>query len=149
MKILVLADVHGNWPALQAVLRAEPDADRILCLGDLVNYGPQPVECVAWAMRLNQRSRVIQGNHDMAFGLETDPGCATAYQMLAEAMQATTSPLLSPEMRRFLAGLQPRQKFRWEGMNCVACHAIPTDPLFGHLGEQAALPLWESELVEA
>ena len=51
MKILLVSDIHGNWPALQAVLAAEPEADQILCLGDLVNYGPQPAECVAWAMR--------------------------------------------------------------------------------------------------
>src|SRR5436190_19357044 len=149
MKVLVLSDVHGNWSALQAVLRAEPDADRILCLGDLVNYGPEPAECVAWAMGLSQRSRVIQGNHDLAFATETDTGCSTAYQMLAEATRVATAPLLSPKMRGFLAGLQPLRRFRWEGTNCVACHAIPTDPLYGYLGEQAALTLWESEIVQA
>jgi putative phosphoesterase len=148
MKILVLSDVHGNWPALQAVLRAEPDANRILCLGDLVNYGPQPVECVAWAMGLDARSRVLQGNHDLAFSAGTSPGTSAAYELITEAMQAATAPLLSPEMRRFLGGLEPLQKFRWEGNNCVACHAVPTDPLYGYLGEQAAPTLWESELVE-
>lgn len=45
MKMLLISDIHGNWPALQAELAAEPDADQILCLGDLVNYGPQPAEC--------------------------------------------------------------------------------------------------------
>ena len=40
MKIWLISDVHGNWPALQAVLQPESDADRVLCLGDLVNYGP-------------------------------------------------------------------------------------------------------------
>jgi putative phosphoesterase len=149
MKIIILSDVHGNWPALQAVLRAEPDIDRILCLGDLVNYGPQPAECVAWAMQLDERSRVVQGNHDLAFGMSADPGGSVAYQLLAEAMQTATAPLLSDEMRRFLTGLQALQKFRWEGTNCVACHAIPTDPLYGYLGEKAGLTLWESELVEA
>ena len=52
MKILLISDLHGNWPALQAVLAAEPEVDQILCLGDLVNYGPQPAECVRWAMGL-------------------------------------------------------------------------------------------------
>lgn len=42
MKLLVISDIHGNWAALQAVLKAEQDADRILCLGDLVDYGPEP-----------------------------------------------------------------------------------------------------------
>jgi hypothetical protein len=49
MKLPIVSDIHGNWPALRAVMEAEPDADRTLCLGDLVNYGPQPTECVAWA----------------------------------------------------------------------------------------------------
>jgi putative phosphoesterase len=149
MKVLVLSDVHGNWPALESVLRAEPDADRIICLGDLVNYGPQPAECVAWAMRLNPQDRVVLGNHDLAFGMETDPGCSAAYQVMAEAMKVASASLLSDEMRRFLIGLQPLQKFRWEGTNCVACHAIPTDPLYGYLMEQAGVTIWESELVKA
>ena len=37
MKVLIVSDIHGNWPALQAVLAAEPDADHILCPGDLVD----------------------------------------------------------------------------------------------------------------
>ena len=147
MKILVLSDVHGNWPALQAVLRAEPDAERILFLGDLVNFGPQPAECVTWAMGLDPRSRVLQGNHDLTFGTGADPGASAAYELMTDAMQTATVALLTAEMQRFLAGLQPMQKFRWEGMNCIACHAVPTDPLYGHMGEQAAPSLWESELV--
>src|SRR5437899_516201 len=113
MKILVLSDIHGNWPALQAVLRAEPDADRILCLGDLVNYGPQPAECVAWAMGLDPRSRVLQGNHDLAFSTGAYPGGSAAYELMTESMQAATAPFLGAEMLRFLGGLQPLQRFRW------------------------------------
>lgn len=37
MKLLIVSDIHGKWPALRAVLEAEFNADRILCLGDLVN----------------------------------------------------------------------------------------------------------------
>ena len=42
MKLLILSDIHGNWPALESVLDAEADAYQILCLGDLVDYGPEP-----------------------------------------------------------------------------------------------------------
>jgi len=49
--MLSLSDIHGNWPALQAVLAAQPEVDQILCLANLVNYGPQPAECVTWAMQ--------------------------------------------------------------------------------------------------
>jgi predicted phosphodiesterase len=40
MKLLILSDIHSNWAALQSVLEAESDSDKILCLGDLVDYGP-------------------------------------------------------------------------------------------------------------
>ena len=39
MRILLLADIHGNWPALQAL--NEPH-DVCLCLGDLVDYALEP-----------------------------------------------------------------------------------------------------------
>ena len=39
MRILVVSDIHANWPALAAI--DEPH-DFCLCLGDLVDYGPDP-----------------------------------------------------------------------------------------------------------
>ena len=47
MRILVVSDIHANWPALAAI--DEPH-DVCLCLGDLVDYGPDPAACVRWAM---------------------------------------------------------------------------------------------------
>lgn len=147
MKVLILSDIHGNWPALQAVLAAESDADQVLCLGDLVNYGPQPAECVAWAMQLSLPSRIIQGNHDRAFGLGNAPRCASANQQLAEAMQSATNSLLTPEMKRFLAALQPLQEFCWGEARCVAFHTIAGNASFPHIGGQNALWPWESDIV--
>jgi predicted phosphodiesterase len=146
MRILLLSDIHGNWPALQAVLHAEADISQIICLGDLVNYGPQPAECVAWAMRFGAEGRVIQGNHDAAFGRDDDPRCTPAYQWLASAMQSATSHLLTREMKQFLAQLPAMDWFPLGDAECVACHAIPSDPLYGYLSEGSALTLWESEL---
>lgn len=65
--IALISDVHGNLPALEAVLAAidarDPEA-RIWCLGDTVGYGAHPAECVDLV-----RSRcevVLAGNHDLA-----------------------------------------------------------------------------------
>ena len=149
MKTLVVSDIHGNWAALQAVLAAEPEVDQVLCLGDLVNYGPQPAECVRWAMGLGPGTIVVQGDHDRAFGCGEDPHCSTAYQVVAAAVQAATSRLLTVAMKRFLAGLEPLQTFERAGARCVACHATPGDPLYRYLGEKSAMSLWESELVRA
>ena len=44
MRILVIADIHANWPALQTVISQPHDV--CLCLGDLVDYGPAPAPCV-------------------------------------------------------------------------------------------------------
>jgi len=141
MKCLVLSDVHGNWPALQAVLAAERDADQILCLGDLVNYGPQPAECVAWAMKLNPPNLVIQGNHDRAFALGVQQRGTPLYQPLAEAMQSATNYLLTPKAKTFLAALKPLQDFQWNETSCVACHTIYAHPLSYNFAERDA-PGW-------
>jgi predicted phosphodiesterase len=39
MKLLILSDIHGNWSAPQAVLRAEANWDAVAFCGDVVNYG--------------------------------------------------------------------------------------------------------------
>ena len=36
-KLLILSDIHGNWPALEAVLAAEPDQDAVVFCGDVVD----------------------------------------------------------------------------------------------------------------
>jgi len=61
-----LSDIHANWEALNAVLRdaASRRYHAILCLGDIVGYGPNPNEVVAWA-RIHA-DVVIRGNHDKA-----------------------------------------------------------------------------------
>jgi len=147
MKVLIVSDIHGNWPALQAVLRAEPDADQILCLGDLVNYGPQPAECVAWAMQLHRPSRVIQGHHDRAFGRGTAPHWAPANQRLAEAMQSATNRLLTLAMKHFLAALPPVQEFRCGEATCVAYHTAASGARLSDPGETNAEWPWESDIV--
>ncbi len=146
MKMLLISDIHGNWPALQAVLAAEPDADQILCLGDLVNYGPQPAECVAWAMKTLTAEWLIQGNHDRAVALDEDPRSSVPYKALATATQELSASVVSPEMKQFLAALQPLQRFKLNEIMCVACHAVPSDPLYTYLPDTASVPLWESEL---
>src|SRR5262245_53293239 len=59
MKILVVSDIHGNWAALSAVRESY---DVCFCLGDLVDYGPEPARCVRWAMA--NASYAVRGNHD-------------------------------------------------------------------------------------
>jgi predicted phosphodiesterase len=61
----VLSDIHGNLEALDAVLAdiAKHPVSSIYCLGDIVGYGPNPIECLEKAMNWNV---VLLGNHDNA-----------------------------------------------------------------------------------
>jgi putative phosphoesterase len=149
MKILIVSDIHGNWPALSAVLASESNIDQILCLGDLVNYGPQPVECVAWAKDIAPDSIILQGNHDRALGQNTGPHCSTLYEALAAATQKYTEQMLAPELKEFLASLQPIHRFEWGAAKCFACHASAKDPLYHYMPPDAAITLWESEIIVA
>lgn len=62
----LISDVHGNLEALEAVLREirHQGVDEIWCLGDIVGYGPNPIECADLIRR--NCSRVLMGNHDWA-----------------------------------------------------------------------------------
>ncbi len=45
MRVLLVADIHGNREALEAI--REP-FDACICVGDIVDYGPEPAACVQW-----------------------------------------------------------------------------------------------------
>jgi len=66
VKFAVFSDVHGNLEALEAVL-ADIAAERVqemICLGDIVGYGPNPAECIEMIRCLG--CAVVMGNHDEA-----------------------------------------------------------------------------------
>ncbi len=71
MRYAIVSDVHGNLEALQAAFEMIAPTDGVLCLGDIVGYGPNPNECVE-LIRARATATVL-GNHDVAaidnFGL--------------------------------------------------------------------------------
>ncbi|MEE3254771.1 MAG: metallophosphoesterase family protein, partial [Chloroflexota bacterium] len=72
MKILVIADIHANLHALEAVLKDANDTyDVAWCLGDLVGYGPYPNECRQIVQDLPDFI-CISGNHDYAIVANMD-----------------------------------------------------------------------------
>ena len=66
MRIALISDIHANLEALETAL-ADIDAKaikHIVCLGDIINYGANPNECLN---RVRQVSKIIiQGNHEAA-----------------------------------------------------------------------------------
>jgi len=53
------AGIHGNLPALEAVLRSEPKPSVVIFCGDVVDYGRQSVECLRWLVEHAALARVL------------------------------------------------------------------------------------------
>lgn len=66
MRQALISDIHGNLEALTEVLQDIKDQkiDRIVCLGDIVGYGPNPCQCLDLVMQKCELT--ILGNHDQA-----------------------------------------------------------------------------------
>jgi predicted phosphodiesterase len=66
MRLAIFADVHGNLPALELMIRDAGPVDGYVCLGDTVNYGPWSNECVDVVAALPGVT-VLSGNHEDDF----------------------------------------------------------------------------------
>lgn len=122
MKILVLSDIHGNLHALEAVLKAAPPHDKILCLGDVVGYGARPNECCA--ILRERGATTLLGNHDAAaLGLLN----ADWFNGVARRAIDWTREQLSAENREWLYSLVPSLACDESGFEAV--HASLRFPL--------------------
>ena len=101
MRILILSDLHANRTALDAALDAAKGRwDRVLCLGDVVGYGPDPNEVTAKIRELG--ALTIRGNHDKAVcGLMP----ADDFNPVARAAADWTRAAMLPENLEFLRAL--------------------------------------------
>jgi diadenosine tetraphosphatase ApaH/serine/threonine PP2A family protein phosphatase len=71
MRALVISDIHGNLPALEAVLAAAGSVDQLWNLGDVVGYGAHPNEVID---RLRPLATInVRGNHDRVCSGITSP----------------------------------------------------------------------------
>lgn len=70
MKIGIISDIHSNKVALNKVLEDMPEVDKLVCLGDIVGYGPWPSECVE-IVRKNCDISIL-GNHDRTLNKPQD-----------------------------------------------------------------------------
>jgi len=68
--LAIISDVHANLEALTAVLAeiSRRGIKRIICLGDVVGYGPNPLECIDIISERCEYS--LMGNHDFAIFFE-------------------------------------------------------------------------------
>ncbi len=120
MILAVLSDIHANLPALQAAMQAAEarGADALVNLGDVVGYGPSPVECLD-VVRAEFAVHVL-GNHDAAVAGADDP----AIPPDGQAAVALHRALLDDDRRAWLASLP----LVAEGHGATFVHAAPFRP---------------------
>lgn len=167
MKVLVIADIHGNAEALRAVLEKERDADTVVFLGDSVSPGPQANETVALLEDLE--GTFIIGNHDAEM---LKPDLVAGWPEQWRALNDWVFENFEPKGFDFLRTLQPGGDFVAGGIHmCLQHgtvpgklrHALPDTPnealvevaqgsdapfvLFGHSHVQFSRMIGEQEFI--
>lgn len=123
MKIVVISDIHGNLEALNKVLEYINKLEcekRVVCLGDIVGYGPNPAECFEIVESLTDK--ICLGNHEDAI-LDTNYN----YQMTKYALEAIrwTRGILNEEIREAIS----RLPVQIGEDNVLYVHASPDNPM--------------------
>lgn len=137
MRVAVIADIHANLEALEAALIAieREGIDRIICLGDIVGYGPDPLGCI---YRLQEvEALVLLGNHDQAI---INPQNIRSFNTTARPSLIYACECISEQERSYLERLpfvlEGRDIEDVQGMNDVVfAHSNPInsaewEPLF-------------------
>ena len=123
MRYLVLADIHANLQALEAVLAdaATHGYDQVLVLGDLVGYGANPIEAIDRTLELEPVA-LIRGNHDkVCAGLES----ALEFNEAARLSAEWTAGILPASHRELLASLPAGPMPVTDALEI--CHGAPFD----------------------
>jgi diadenosine tetraphosphatase ApaH/serine/threonine PP2A family protein phosphatase len=138
VRTAVISDVHANLEALRVVMDHidSQEVDRIICLGDILGYGPSPVDCVEIIAERCEWS--LMGNHD--FGVVYEP---TNFNLAAEQAAYWSREQFEHEANReraavhweFLSRLRVRVGF--DGFLCV--HGTPRRPINEYLFPEDAL----------
>jgi putative phosphoesterase len=122
MRVAVLCDIHGNLPALEAVLAEveREDFDAVVVGGDVV-LGPLPAEVLDALSALGERLplRWVSGNCDrLVLNAETEDDPAGLLRWTAER--------LTPAHRELLASFEPTVSLEIDELGTVLfCHASP------------------------
>ena len=129
-KYLIISDVHSNLEALKAVIEDAVNNhggfNRLLCLGDLVGYGPNPRECIELLRKYDHLC--VCGNHDMAASGETSTAHFNGYAADANRWNAEK---LTDEDRKYLANLP---QVIVEG-DFTLVHGCPREPVWEYIDD--------------
>lgn len=129
MRLAVLSDIHGNGVALDAVLQdlQRDRIEQVVCLGDTIQGGPQPVEVLARLRELG--CPVVMGNTDAWLLTGEDSGqevVTEERQRMLDAVREWTLAQLPEDDLQFMRSFQPTVEMTLEGDRKLLCfHGSP------------------------
>lgn len=124
LRIAVISDIHSNLEAFDTVIRNLPQYDKLICLGDIVGYGPQPNEVIERLAGLKS-TIVLRGNHDHA----VVTGVTSGFSENAATAVHWTRKRINQTSLTYLSRLQPSAKTEAEGVSLGLYHGSPQNPL--------------------
>ena len=133
MKTLIISDIHANLPALNAVLDKESSYDILVFLGDVVDYGPNPKECLNFVKE--NADYYVRGNHDNAIGYDADCNCMGTFREYSVATREWHKKLLNEDDINFLRSMPLIDKFNIQEMSFYSAHASPQGNMFKYLNQ--------------
>lgn len=128
MKILLISDIHANYPALQAVAKYAPPADfDLICnCGDTTVYAPFPNETIQWLKR--HKAISILGNTDRKIlKLAKGKQLKKPNKPDKRIMYSSTFDALSKSSLNYLKSLHKRNIFHVSGVKVGLFHGSPED----------------------
>ena len=129
MRVAVLYDIHGNLPALEAVLQdvGQAEVDRIVVGGDIVP-GPMPREVLERLLGLAMPVQFIHGNCEREMLGEVRGDAASTIPERYRAPLRWVAEELGPANLQLMAGWPDTLSVEIEGLGKVLfCHATPRD----------------------
>jgi putative phosphoesterase len=148
MRVAALYDIHGNLPALEAVLQQirEAEVDRIVVGGDVLP-GPMPVETLARLLDVPIPIQFIQGNGEVAVLAALAGRAAYALPKQVQEIIRWTAQQVSAEHARVLASWPKTLRLEILSLGEVLfCHATPrneNENFTRSTPEEVLLPLFE------
>jgi predicted phosphodiesterase len=124
MLVAFVSDIHGNLEAFEAVLGdvSAKGAERLVCLGDVVGYGPDPVACVSLVQ--GRADLWLRGNHDRG-ALPEERAYRKMFRGEAREALDWTEAALDEASLRSLRSLAPSASEEWG----LAAHGTLSDPM--------------------
>jgi predicted phosphodiesterase len=148
MRVAAVYDIHGNFPALEAVLHDIRQAEvELLVVGGDIVPGPMPREALECLLDLDVPVQFIQGNGEIdALAEMAGTGAMRVPEQFRDVVRWSALQLY-PEYERLLAGWPKIFRLEIGGLGAVLfCHATPRDDneIFTRLTpEESLLPIFE------